>query len=334
MTVSLALRGSPRISEKKREEIRAYAKEIGYSQNSFAASLVSLRTLKNPKYQATLALINCYDSREGWRNYPALLKIHEGIVERAKQLGYLIEEFWLNDPEISSARLHRTLVSRGIPGMLMAFVPDRGDAIAKLRDFNFAEFASATVGWRLDDLDIHSCSNDQYHTALLATQKLIRLGYRRIGLVLNEGLDAAIEHRLHAGYLLAVQELPRENRLQPFWPPTLAPEPFLKWIRKSRLDAVLSLPAGLHRWVLDGGLRIPKDLGFAYLDRVTPKDGLAGVDQKGELVGLAAVDMVVSLLHRNERGIPHYQKSMLIRGEWVTAWSVRSSAKKRAKVYP
>lgn len=326
MTVSLALRNSPRISEAKRKQIQEYAEEIGYQQNSFAASLVSLRTLKQPKYQATLALVNCYNSRSGWRQYAHLLKMYEGVAARAGQLGYLVEEFWLNDPEVGMDRLRRTLFNRGIPGLLLAFVPDRAEPLARLKEFDFTGFAAATLGWRMEDVNLHSCSSDQYHAGLVATHKLIELGYRRIGLVLNEGLDTAIEHRLRAGYLMAVQELPRENRIIPYSAPLSTKEPFMKWVSRMRLDAILALPAGLHRWILEEGIRIPEDLGFAYLDRVTPEDGLAGVDQKSELVGAAGVDMVVALLHRNERGVPPYQKSMLIRGEWVPAWSVRAES--------
>lgn len=324
MTVSLALRNSPRISVAKRKQIQAHAEKIGYQQNSFAASLVSLRTQKHPKYQATLALLNCYASRAGWRQYANLTRMFEGVCTRAKELGYLVEEFWLNEPDMSVDRLRRTLVSRGIPGILMAFIPDRDWELHRLREFDFRGFACASLGWRLEEMNIHSCSNDQYHTGLLAAHKLIERGYRRIGLILNEGLDTAIEHRLRAGYTMAMQDLPKNCRPPAYAAAVLNRESFVQWIRKNRLDAILALPAGVHRWVLEEGWRIPEDIGFAYLDCITPADGLAGIDQKSELVGSAAVDMVVALLHRNESGIPPYQKSMLIRGEWVQSWSVRN----------
>jgi hypothetical protein len=49
-----------------------------------------------------------------------------------------------------------------------------------------------------------------------------------------------------------------------------------------------------------------------------PKDrGFAGIDQKSDLVGAAAVDLVVDQLHRNERGVPALQKLVLIEGVWV-----------------
>lgn len=323
MTVSLALRNSPRISRDTREKVQSLARSLGYQQNPFAASLVSLRTSANPRYQATLALLNCFDSAAGWRRYGTFNRFYQGVMERAGTLGYSIEEFWLKDPALTVPRLRRTLTARGIPGMIMAFLEEGPQSVDKLHHFDFSGFASATLGWRINDLNIHSASNDQFHTASVATQKLLALGYRRIGLILNEKTDAALEHRYRAGFLINQLELPASQRVPVFAARELTRASFLGWVRKHRLEAVLAAPAGLHLWLQEGGFAVPEEIGFAYLDRATPGGELAGIDQMDASVGSAAVDIVVAQIHRNENGLPAYQKSMLIRGEWVDGWSVR-----------
>jgi hypothetical protein len=45
--------------------------------------------------------------------------------------------------------------------------------------------------------------------------------------------------------------------------------------------------------------------------------GCAGIDQSGERVGAAAVDLVVEQLHANEFGRPPNPKTVLIEGRWV-----------------
>ncbi len=323
MTVSLALRNSPRISEVTRKKIRDIAQSIGYQQNPFAASLVSFRTSANPKYQATIALLNCFNSKSGWRQYATFKYFYQGVVERARELGYSIEEFWLNDPAINTGRLRRTLNARGIPAVIMSFLEEGQQSIDKLHTFDFTGFASAMLGWCIEDLNIHSASNDQFHSASLATHKLLELGYRRIGLILNEKTDNALEHRYRAGFLINQLTLPVIDRVPIYGDSELTRTKFLGWIKKNKIEAVLAAPAGLHRWVEEAGISIPEDIGFAYLERVTPGGDLAGIDQRDKSVGSAAVDIVVAQLHRNENGIPPYQKTMLIRGEWVDGWSVR-----------
>ncbi len=56
---------------------------------------------------------------------------------------------------------------------------------------------------------------------------------------------------------------------------------------------------------------------FAHLDLTAAAPGCAGIDQNGERVGAAAVDLVVEQLHANEFGLPQNPKTVLIEGRWV-----------------
>jgi len=44
-----------------------------------------------------------------------------------------------------------------------------------------------------------------------------------------------------------------------------------------------------------------------------------GVTYPGQLVGQAAIDMVVAQIHRGEKGMPAFQKCTMLEGEWVDA---------------
>jgi len=334
MTVSLSLRNSPRISQSTRDKVGKAATKLGYQVNPFAATLVSFRTSTNPKFQATLALLNCFHSPTEWRQYAAFTKFYEGAVDRASELGYSIEEFWVNDPSLTAERLRRTLSARGIPGIIMAFLEEGHQSVDKLHAFDFSGFACVTLGWRINDLNIHSASNDQFHAASLATQKLVDLGYQRIGLLLNEKTDEALEHRYRGGFLIHQMQFPASRRVPIFEASELTRKTFLNWVKKNRVDAVLAAPAGLHLWLEEDGYSIPKDIGFAYLERATPGGALAGIDQNDRLVGSAAVDVVVAHLHRNEYGISPFQKSTLIQGEWFEGWSVRKAGSPQIQSSP
>jgi LacI family transcriptional regulator len=62
---------------------------------------------------------------------------------------------------------------------------------------------------------------------------------------------------------------------------------------------------------------VPKDLGIVMLDYSNSYGSCAGVDQHHEILGAAAVDLVVGQLYRNETGVPSHPKYVTIEGSWI-----------------
>ncbi len=117
-TVSLALRGSPRISETTRVRIEEVARAMGYRLNPTVAHLMAeLRQNRSPGFQATLAIINAHESRDAFTNHPTIPAYVAGCRQRAQQIGYQLDEFWLHDPHLRAESLIRILQTRGIKGM-------------------------------------------------------------------------------------------------------------------------------------------------------------------------------------------------------------------------
>jgi LacI family transcriptional regulator len=319
MTVSLALRNSTKITEETRIRIQDIAARVGYKPNPFATSLVSLRSTRkcDPSFQGTLALLNCGATEKGWQRSPTFCRMMRGAREAASSFGYCLDEFWFNNPEVSAARMRQTLISRGIHGVMFAFFDQPGTMLEKLRQFDFSGFASITISRKLDTPRLHSVSSDQYYAAMAATRKLIDCGYRRIGLVVNEWVDAGLEHRFRAGFLASQAALPKHDHVPVFEAPEAFPSSLLSWIKLHRVEAIVTLPCTLQPWLHHAGYAIPKDIAVACLDVLVPGDGLTGIDQKSELVGSAAVEEVVAQIHRNQWGVPRYQKTLYIQGEWT-----------------
>ena len=324
MTVSLALRNSPRISADTRGRIQELAGRLGYQPNSFATSLVSFRAFATKRYRGTLALLNCNTTQNGWQSSPTFCRYFKGANQRAAELGYTLDEFWFADPALNVDRLRRALESRGIHGLIFAFYDGKPGLQEKLRAFDFSRFASATISRRIADLAVHSISNDQYHAATLTTDKVLSLGYRRLGLVLDAHVDAGLEHRFRGGFLTRQNSVPKSDWVPVLEMPETKPRILKNWIEQHRVDAIIAFPHNIHQHLQEIGISVPDEIGLAHLDRPTPHHNLAGVDQNSEQVGSAAVDVVIAQIHRNEHGIPPYQKSLFIRGEWVEGWSVRA----------
>ena len=61
---------------------------------------------------------------------------------------------------------------------------------------------------------------------------------------------------------------------------------------------------------------------LATLNRTTNETELAGIDQNDLVIGRTAVDFVVGMIHRNERGVPAIPFRILVQGTWVDGKSV------------
>ena len=127
--VSLALRNDPRIPESTRFRIQKIAEKMGYRRNPVVDSLMTqLRADRQPTFQANLGLINCSPTKDLKKNH-TFRRLREGVIRRAEQLGYGVEEFWLQQPDMRPERLKQIIETRGIRGLILmaALDPDTID---------------------------------------------------------------------------------------------------------------------------------------------------------------------------------------------------------------
>ena len=71
------------------------------------------------------------------------------------------------------------------------------------------------------------------------------------------------------------------------------------------------------------GLRVPADVGWAHLDWLPEFKPAAGVYGNSEHTGGAAVELVVSQLHRGETGPPPHAMHYLVEGTWLPGRTLR-----------
>ncbi|MDR1281553.1 MAG: hypothetical protein LBK99_12110 [Opitutaceae bacterium] len=64
------------------------------------------------------------------------------------------------------------------------------------------------------------------------------------------------------------------------------------------------------------GVRVPEDAGFASLNVGEADDTTSGIHQNDHLIGRKAIDLLVDMVHRNERGIPATPIRTLVEGVW------------------
>lgn len=326
-TVSLALRGDSRVSAFTGERVRAAARRAGYVLNPVVSHLMTeLRRSGTPLGQRrTLALVNGYRTADAFRRHPTIPAYVAGCRRRAAELGYGVDTFWLHTGGLDGPKLSRILTARGIRGLILVGMMDNHRLPARFAG-TWPQFACSVTGVRTDQPELSFCCVDHHMLVVKAVEQARALGYRRPALVLDRRIDALVDGRFGGAMLTAQQALPARDRVPAFLDAAAArgdPALFHAWLRRERPDLLLTLYNIVRRWVEAAGLAVPRDLGLIQLEKRPDNADWAGMDQHNDLVGAAAVDMVVGQIQRNERGPDNPPRAILIEPSWMPGATVR-----------
>lgn len=322
VTVSLALRGDPRISVERRREIAAVAERLGYRPDPMLASLSAYRQAKNPVgIRSTVAWLNQWADPRQLRRFQEFDAYWRGARDYAERLGYRLDEFVIK-PDLTPARLQQILLARNVRGIL---VPPHGSGL-ELPGFDWDLFSVVRLGISVKQLRAHIVTSDQMNCAAVAFERMWEKGYRRIAYVTAHPFERNTGGNFRAGYLSAQDaHVPLRSHLAPL---TLSDQHrgpdtrlFRKWLRSTRPDAILCAIGYLPELMGSARCRVPEDVGVAALSLL---DGHfdAGVDQNSVEVGRVAMATLAGLIQQNERGIPQYGRRILVEGRWVDGASL------------
>lgn len=319
-TVSVALRGGPRVALRTREAVLRKAAELGYRPDPHLEALARYRrTSKSARFVAKLAWLTNYPQREGWRGHTSM-QYHRGAALRAQQLGYELETFWMAEPGLNPARLRQILLTRGIRGLLLAPQVCSGVEL----NLDFSDFAAVTFGYTLSAPALHLVSNHQYRSMALALRQLLELGYQRVGVALVTSVDARVDHNFIAGYFATVHTTTGLAPISPYECDEFDAIKFGSWYRRKQPDALILsdvLVEPVRQWARQAGKKLPRDLALVGLDLGEVNQGLAGINQRSEAIGAAACDVLAGSLGRFEYGLPAVPLRVLVEGVWVNGRS-------------
>jgi hypothetical protein len=82
----------------------------------------------------------------------------------------------------------------------------------------------------------------------------------------------------------------------------------------------------VEQWMKKLGNEVGNDYAMAGLSVLDKQSEFAGIYQNNPMIGRTAVDILVGMMHRNERGVPEIPMRILIEGSWVDGKSVRRLA--------
>ncbi|MBE7158366.1 MAG: LacI family DNA-binding transcriptional regulator, partial [Rhodospirillales bacterium] len=313
-TVSLALRNSPLLNAETRARLRSMAEEMGYVPDPMLNALVAYRRASfSPRFQAVLIWINNWPQREELQKNPTFHDYYQGAQERARQLGYLLEEIWLRESGMTPEKLRRIIRARGIQGMILAPQP----FARTWPNIDFEGVPSICFGYSMQPAVLHLVTNHHYHTMGLMFSHLVELGYRRIGVLISEDWDNKVDNTFTAGWLISSRKFAdKVVAIPPYQSPLEDTKKLKKWLGKHKPDVIIGRDDDLD--LLERlGYAVPQELGFASLDMNARNSRVSGVYENSFLIGQKAVDILVGMIHRSECGVPETPIRTLVEGVWV-----------------
>ena len=325
MTVSLALRNHPRIPSATRLAVQKVAGELGYRPDPTIAKLMHhLRAGRRPGYQASIMAIT--DVREG-SDTSYLHEIRRSAHRRAEELGYGFSVWRLDDSPNSKAALQRVFRSRGIEGIMILPLAAPRDVTGVI---GWNEFSVVSASYSVLAPDFYRIVPHQFGNALELCQQLARRGYRRIGLVLPAEQDVRVHHGFSAavawqslnGGTELVRSCIHEGTL-----PTAAV--FRAWFAQERPDVIIA--AGDKECIAIAAqlkVKVPGPVAFASATH-TSQSVFAGIDERPEEIGSAAIEQLAAMIQRGEKGAPATPKVTMITGRWIDSSSVVRRLKRK-----
>lgn len=291
MAVSLALRGHASISPRTRERVKSAARTLGYAPDAALATMMTrMRRGPAPGETAALAVLNLsawpdlLEERTNFRRFVA------GAAARVKELGFTLDSLWAGDPAMSAQRLRGILAARGVQGVLVAWIEGELKAPDPRQFFGGP---MVQLGRKLAGLDCDYVSDDQFSTARRAGMRLVRMGARRLGLVIGEA-DRVVDHRYSGGFHSLRSVLPEVDLLAPFNPDRAGPEDVWAWVKRERPGGVLVHDPRVAGWLKPLEARTRPAPRVALLNWSKDSPGVQGMRQQSERIGAIAVDRLVA----------------------------------------
>lgn len=184
--VSLALRGSDKVSPESRAAILAAAEELGYRPNAAARNLAARQS-----HTIGVLILDFHN--------PIFAQVLDGVQSVVRAAGYNLMLVTGNaDGEVEAAEVTKLLEFQ-VEGLILIAHRMPGDALQR-----FSEECPVVVITRRDSRgpDIATVSSDDVQGGRLATEHLITLGHRAIGHISGGG--ARIARDREAGYVQAM----------------------------------------------------------------------------------------------------------------------------------
>lgn len=312
-TVSLALRGRPGVSEKTRARIHKIATKCGYQKNPLVTALMTQQRSRRRKVRAILALLTEIPMDNSVHTNPT--EFYRGASSVAQEYGFVLETMTWSSFQKSTDKLAAALRTRCVPGVFFH------GQIPEWCSFDWNNLALVSFGWKLQRLPVDFVGADSSSNMVTTLDNLDAIGCRRAGyLLVKPAYQMSDDPRRSFAYFGWHGH--RGRQATPLLElPSWDASAFLEWSRQHRMDAIISNihPTLVLQAVQKAGYRVPKEIRYAHLSLDKRWQGLCGIEENNYDAGCEAARILIDRINANSYGFPLHPRSVLIKGDWVSA---------------
>ncbi len=315
-TVSRALRNYHWTSNATAKKVQEIAKKLGYQTDARMSELmVHLRKRKQVSSRPSLAVLYMLPSRLDFDSKQGRNSITEAV-RSAEEKGYSLEIFNLFDPQMTPRRLSQIWWNRNISGVIVHPL----NRPQSLEGFQWHLFSWVAINYSMRAPDMNRVVIDYHQVTRLGITKALEQGSRRIGFVLPPGLDERTIFHYRSTYL-GYRDLVGPDKLAPILFANPAEKaPFAKWLKEHNPDTIIA-PGTITTTEISKRLLAAspaqRRIKVINLSVDDPNGGQAGIYQDAEALGNEAVNHVIELIHRAEKGLPRHPKTVMLPGIWT-----------------
>lgn len=319
MTVSRALRGEAYVQEALRTRIQETAVAMGYRPDPEISKLMAhMRQKRRAQAPRTLAFIWAERDPEEIEMSSWSQQLVHGAQQRADHLGFQLDEFHLATRGMTGQRLSNILEARGITGFILSPLISRSRGHVSMR---WENFSSVVIGLGYARPALHRVHHHHYLGMMTAMRQLKKLGYKRIGYYGGSVINARMFSAWSASFL-AHHPLPMKQASDLLCLRREASrQDFHHWLDRVKPEVIIEGGYLLRDWLENR--RVPEDIGLVTLGWRADRPEITGVDQQADVLGAAAVDLLVAQEQHNERGVPENPKIITTEGCWRPGETVR-----------
>jgi DNA-binding LacI/PurR family transcriptional regulator len=309
MTVSLSLRGSPKISAATRDRIQLLADQMGYRPDPEISRLMRhLRSSRTLQGKVGLVIIDFYPTVDFVEN-SYNQRIRQGAIQRAAELGFTATALHATEGGFSLKHLIKIVRNRGIDGALLlpSVAPTRLDPTVDWSDVSVVATSNSILAPRF-----HSVVPHQFANMMRLIETMQARGHRRICAIFDEFFDERTAHNFTA----AVNWHHHGQRTLVLPGKMPAPEKaslVAHWIEKHQPDLVFAQASDAVADALPQLVRSRSRKPFEIVGLgAASGSGVSYLDERPELVGAGAVDLLAGMIYYHETGIPEHPRTTMI----------------------
>lgn len=320
-TVSYALKDHPSIPVATCRKVQAAARRLGYVPDALLSALAAYRGRMRPsRFRGTLAWIVRSDQGYDWRTRAHFVSYFEGARVASKRHGFTLELLNVSTTRGGPARVAEILRARNISGLLLCPQPSANSTFS----LPWQNFSAVTFGYTLVEPMLHTVAATQFRGMAATLRQMQLRGYQRIGLILQASHHQRSDNNYVGGFLAQQFVAGADASVPPLIVDLYANVTEIgRWFRKHKPDAIVTGDYLFLEKARELGLRVPERIGAACAVLPNLEGQLSGMCEDCFHIGEVAVDFLVAMIQRGERGVPKHPQRVHVEGTWVEGESLR-----------